>query len=215
MLRPCNMFRISISSSGKIQSLIYIMRNIGRLLINIVIIFAFSGPDVSCPGYEPDSSIPCTEDESVAARNELYEEQPDTWCYEVCPSADFRFGLTVSQFAWIVAAINLAGMPTYFMLYEEKKVRNTVKEVLNNFWIVMKRRAVWQVMLYTMISSITFNVFIAAKQNANFIWLGLSTAQNQVINIVEAILFTAGLTIIRQYGLNFSWRKMMWIGTVS
>jgi len=29
---------------GKIQTLIYLMRSIGRILINLVIIFAFSGP---------------------------------------------------------------------------------------------------------------------------------------------------------------------------
>lgn len=79
----------------------------------------------------------------------------------------------------------------------------------------MKRRAVYQVMLYTMVSSITFNVFIAAKQNANYVWLELSTVQNQVLNIVESLLFALGLALVRQYGLNFSWRKMIWIGSVS
>lgn len=137
---------------GKIQSLIYIMRSIGRILINVVIIFAFSGPSVNCPGYEEDPNVPCTEDESIKSRNPLSEEYPDTWCYQICPKSDFNFGLTIPQFAWIIAAANLASMPTYFMLFEEKKTREKVKEVLGNFWIVMKRRAVWQVMLYSMVS---------------------------------------------------------------
>ena len=45
------------------------------------------------------------------------------------------------------------------------------------------------------ISSITFNVFIAAKQNANFVWLDLSTAQNQILNIMESLIFAAGLAL--------------------
>jgi len=105
-------------------------------------------------------------------------------------------------------------MPSYFMLFEEQQTRDKVGEVLSNFWVVMKRRAVWQVMLYTMISSITFNVFIAAKQNANYVWLELSTAQNQIINIVEAFMFMVGLSMVRQWGLNYSWRKLIWIGSV-
>lgn len=122
--------------------------------------------------------------------------------------------MQVPQFAWLVAAINIASMPSYFLLYEERKVRDKVFKVLGDFWQVLKRRAVWQVMLYTMISSITFNVFIAAKQNANFVWLSLSTAQNQILNIMEAVIFAVGLVLVRQFGLNFSWRKLIWIGSV-
>ena len=65
------------------------------------------------------------------------------------------------------------------------------------------------------ISSVTFNVFIASKQNANYVWLELSTIQNQIINIIEAIIFAVGLSLIRSYGLNYSWRKMIWLGSVS
>jgi hypothetical protein len=89
-------------------------------------------------------------------------------------------------------------MPSYVILKEDKitaAMRKTVTQVAREFWIVMQRRAVWQVMLYTMISSITFNVYIAAKSNANFVWLGLSTAQNQILNIMEAIIFAVGLVV--------------------
>ena len=58
-------------------------------------------------------------------------------------------------------------------------------------------------------------MYIAAKQNANFVWLNLSTAQNQILNIMEAVIFMVGLGLVRQFGLNFSWRKMIWMGSVS
>jgi BT1 family len=85
---------------GKIQSLIYIMRALGRIFINVVIIFAFSGPAVNCPGYQPDPSILCTTDESVTKRNTVFaefadSEKADQWCYETCDAADFAFGMTV------------------------------------------------------------------------------------------------------------------------
>jgi len=73
----------------------------------------------------------------------------------VCDAADFPFGLSIPQFAWIIAGINLASMPTYFALVEEKQVQEKVIQVISRFWTVMKRRAVWQVMLYTMVSEHT------------------------------------------------------------
>jgi hypothetical protein len=229
---------------------------IGRIFINVVIIFAFSGPAVNCPGYERDPNVPCTTDASITSRNSLYAEytnttQIDNWCHEQCGAADFAFGMSVPQFAWLIAAINIVSLPSYVVLREDKMqgARTAVTQVFYDFWIVMKRRAVWQVMLYTMvrlrynalrcvalryivvvpnrddvglffnsyfhewffffanthahththvyiyiqISSITFNVYIAAKSNANFVWLGLSVAQNQILNIMEAIIFAVGL----------------------
>jgi hypothetical protein len=88
---------------GKVQTLIYIMREIGRLLIAIVIIFGFSGPLVSCPGYEPDTNIACTTDESITSKNDEYDEtSPNNgWCHAVCDAATFSFGMTIPQFVWV------------------------------------------------------------------------------------------------------------------
>jgi BT1 family len=90
----------ALARRGKIQSLIYIARAVGRIFINVVIIFAFSGPAVNCPGYQSDANVPCTTDDSVTARNSLFKEytnttQSEQWCYEQCDAADFAFGMTV------------------------------------------------------------------------------------------------------------------------
>jgi BT1 family len=186
----------TVKRRGKIQSLIYIMRNFGRIFINLVIMFAFSGPKVSCPGYETDPSIPCTTDEAIMARNPLSETSPETWCYEQCPKAKFAFGMTIPQFAWLIAAVNLASIPSYFVLKEEKKIKESMTKVFSDFWVVVQRKAVWKVMLYTMISSITFDVYIASKSNANFVWLELSTVQNQILNIVRGASIVQKLHLV-------------------
>ena len=53
----------------------------------------------------------------------------------------------------------------------------------------------------------------AAKTPANFVWLGLSTLQNQILNIIESLIFFVGLGLIRRYALGYSWRKMIWVGS--
>ena len=204
----------SESKRGRIQTLIYIVREIGRICVNVIIILGFSGPNVNCPGYQQDPSIPCTTDETIASRNDLFEDNPDDWCQLQCGAAQFSFGLTIPQYVWIIVAVNLLSVPSYFMLKEDKKERQPVSKVAADFWKTMKQRAVWQVMLYSMISSITFNIFIAAKTPANYVWLGLSTMQNQILNICESLIFFVGLSLIRRYALNFSWRKMIWIGSL-
>ena len=204
--------REPVNKRGGIQTLIYTIRELGRIAINIVIIFAFSGPAVTCPGYEADPNIPCTTDESVVARNDLSEEYPDTWCYMKCDYATFDFGLTIPQYVWIIAGVNLLSIPSYFMLREEKAAREKMSDMLASFWKTMQRRAVWQVMLYSMISSITFNVYNPAKVQANHVWLNLTNLQNQGLNIVESLIFFVGLGLIKKYALNFSWRKLIWAG---
>jgi len=78
----------------------------------------------------------------------------------------------------------------------------------------LKKKAVWILILYTIVSSITGGVYIAAKTNANYVWLNLTTVQNQVINITESLIFLLGLAVVRRWGLLWSWRKLVWAGTL-
>mmetsp|Transcript_15892 Transcript_15892/g.39459 ORF Transcript_15892/g.39459 Transcript_15892/m.39459 type:complete len:680 (+) Transcript_15892:521-2560(+) len=208
--------RESDAKRGRIQTLIYIIREIGRICINIVVLLGFSGPHVNCPGYEPDPSTPCTTDEATVARADQYlvDEYPDTWCHQTCPQADFSFGMTIPQYVWLIATVNIISLPSYIMLKEDKRKAEGVSKVMKGFWTTAKKRGVWQIMLYTMISSITFNVFIAAKSPANFVWLGLSNIQNQIRSIMESLIFTVGLSLLRRYALDLSWRKLIWFGAV-
>ncbi|EJK72778.1 hypothetical protein THAOC_05655 [Thalassiosira oceanica] len=104
--------------------------------------------------------------------------------------------------------------PGILLLYEEKREPEKARLVLDAFWRTLKKKAVWMLVLYTMVSSITFNVNIAAKNNANFVWLNFSNVQNQIQAILENLVFLAGLGLIRRFGLDWSWRKMIWSGTL-
>jgi len=208
--------RERLEKRGGIQSLIYTMREVGKLSILGIIIIGFSGPQVMCAGYESNIDIPCTDDLAIANRNGMIEIDPEGWCHQQCDAATFTFGLTIPQYAWIIAIANIVSIPFYAILFEEKgDDRGGFSKVLKEFWVCLKKRAVWQVMLYSMVSSLTFDVFVAAKVPANFVWLGLSNFHSQVLNILGSIFFALGLSVIRKYALNFSWRKMIWIGSLS
>ena len=73
--------REPIQKRGKMQTLIYTVREVGRIVVNVIILFAFSSAEYNCPGYEPDDDIACTTDEDIMDRNDLSEDYPDTWCH--------------------------------------------------------------------------------------------------------------------------------------
>jgi len=87
------------------------------------------------------------------------------------------------------------------------------REFLGKFWSQIQRRACWQVILYGVISHITFGIANAAKMPANYVWLGLNSFQYQIMVIFEKILFIVGLNLARKFFLNTSWRKSVLVGS--
>merc|ERR1719296_120465 len=126
-----------------------------------------------------------------------------------CSNATFNFGLTVSEYTAILAIVNISTIPFYLSLNEQKKqpgVKTSFQDFLSSFWTQLQRRAAWQLILYVMISNITFCVINAAKPTSNYIWLHLTTLQNQIMILLEKFMLVIGLTMIRKYALHFSWR---------
>ena len=89
--------REPIQQRGKMQTLVYSMSKLGQIAINLFILFGFSGPITNCAGFEPDPTVPCTQDISVVKRvdTELYQSNPNGWCYEKCHLATFDWDLSI------------------------------------------------------------------------------------------------------------------------
>jgi len=198
---------------GHWQTLVYISNNFGQILINLIILFGFSGPEVNCAGYERDSDIPCSYDEIIWSRNEFIDDYPEDWCHMVCSRATFSAGLTIPEFSKLLATGIVFCLPFFLLLNDEKAPPAHFKSFMSNFWRLLQRRASWQIILYIMISNITFGVSNPAKVPANYVWLGLTTTQYQIMVIMEKLIFFVGLSLVRKYALNMSWRKLLWIGS--
>jgi hypothetical protein len=209
--------REPIEKRGKVQTLVYSMNKLGQIVINLLILFGFSGPMMNCPGYEPDPNVPCTANQAVLNRvdKELLVSNPNGWCHEICSGATFSWDLTIPEFVLSICFVIAASIPLYLRLKEDKVEKAESKgEFLMKFWNQMQRRAAWQVILYGMISHITFGVMNAAKMPANYVWLGLHTLQHQLMVIFEKIFFFIGLNLVRKYALNISWRKLVLVGSM-
>ena len=207
--------REPIEKRGKMQALVYSMNNLGQIAMNVLLLLGFSGPLMNCPGYESDPNVPCTNNPAVLNRidKDLLSSNPYGWCHELCSGATFDFDMTIPEFAISICFVITASIPLYLRLKEEKANAMPKGEFLEKFWSQIKRRCCWQVILYAMISHITFGIMNAAKMPANFVWLDLHTFQQQIMVIFEKIVFFVGLNLIRKYALNVSWRKSVLVGS--
>ena len=208
--------REPIEERGKMQTLVYSMNKLGQIVINILILFGFSGPIMNCPGYEEDPDVPCTTNELVLNRVDanLLASDPYGWCHELCHGATFNWDLKIPELAVFICFVITASMPLYLRLKEDKVDAEPRGEFVMKFWSQLQRRAAWQVILYGMISHITFGVMNAAKMPANYVWLDLHTFQHQLMVIFEKVVFFIGLNMVRKYALNISWRKLVLVGSL-
>lgn len=121
--------------------------------------------------------------------------------------------MSVPEFAISICFVIFSSIPLYLRLKEDKVDAEPRIEFLTKFWSQLKRRAAWQVILYGMISHITFGIMNAAKMPANYVWLDLHTFQHQIMVIFEKFMFFVGLNLVRRYALNISWRKLVLVGS--
>ena len=79
------------------QTLVYSVNKLGQIFINIIILFGFSGPMMNCVGYEPNPDVPCSTNIAVTKRvdPDLYQSNPNGWCYEMCHQATFEWDLSI------------------------------------------------------------------------------------------------------------------------
>ena len=206
--------REKLEERGRMQTLIYTVNSFGQIVVNMFILLGFSGPATNCPGYEPNLTIPCTMNPDITSRNDMFLVNPDDWCHLKCRNATFSFDISIPIFAMTLAAVNILSLPLFATINEDKVPYEFVGRFLRAFWKQVQRRATWQILLYSMVSNITFGVENAAKLSANFVWLNLRTSQFQIMVLFEKLLFFFGLIFIRRYALNTSWRVMILCGSL-
>jgi hypothetical protein len=204
-----------IDKRGKTQTFCYSMMKLGQVAANVVILFGMSGPEMNCPGYESNPEATCSTDEKVVERVDatLLENNPDEWCHTRCSHATFSWDLSIPSFALSICFVIVASIPLLYCLKENKVKPEPRGEFLANFWSQIQQRACWQIILYGVLSHITFGVHNAAKPVANYVWLDLSTFQQQLMLILEKIAFFVSLNLIRRHFLNVSWRKIVLFGS--
>jgi hypothetical protein len=197
---------------GNMTALSYQSRFTAAVLMGVIIATALSGPQANCPGYEPDPNVACTTDSSISSRNSEFAKDPTNWCHMQCDAAMAPFGISIPHFYLILFIMATSLLPIYFFFLKEdkkKKPPQKISEITSQMADSCKKRAVWQLLLYSLVMNTLFGVSNAAQTNANFVWLELTTTQNQIISIMDNFILAGVLYLIRKYFLHSSWRRIM------
>eukprot|EP01135_Chromosphaera_perkinsii_P001449 Nk52_evm7s171 gene=Nk52_evmTU7s171 len=130
-------------------------------------------------------------------------------------NGDFDWELDLNYYCAILAAlatVPIAGI--VFFLKEDKipeseKSNLSLKHHLKAVYQTLMRRPVYQLIAYTMSSTILMAIMNNSTDNTNNIWLDLSNMQNNFRKIFGKIVFIFGIWIIRTFCLQTSWRLLM------
>ncbi|RLN53992.1 hypothetical protein BBP00_00009103 [Phytophthora kernoviae] len=123
---------------------------------------------------------------------------------------DFDFSLTFPQLMTIVACITAPIIPiTWFFIKEEKQVRIPFKVYLDDLWVQLQKRAVYQVIFYQFFQSVFSSISYTASSPVQSYMVGVTPINNTISEIISNVLFMVGIMVTSKWGLDWSWRKMI------
>lgn len=124
-----------------------------------------------------------------------------------CPEALVSFNIGIRGIFLFTTIIIAIGIPFASVLHEEKKNKKTLSITFSEMWQALSNRAVWQLMLFSLI----FSSIISVENPAYMTFpLLISTATwiPMAQQGVGAVIVIFTLVVITTYGLGWSYRKV-------
>ena len=195
-------------NKGYFQSVMIQAKTVGTFITQFVIMICFSGPLYTCPGYEKDPSVPCSTEQHILNQNPLSKNDPDNWCYE-CPTAWFTFDGSLRQvYAGLVGVVILLTLPSIVFLKEGKKVKGNFQSKIKNIWMALTQRSLWQIVLFTMVFTITTRVDNPSDRLMYMALLHVSASETTIGLLLTSMVSIASLYLYMRFGLKVSRRKL-------
>ncbi|KAJ8554612.1 hypothetical protein ON010_g9872 [Phytophthora cinnamomi] len=123
---------------------------------------------------------------------------------------DFNFSLNFPELMSIVAVITAPILPiTWYLVKEERKPRIEFRHYMSEFWTLLQKRAVYQVVFYQFFQNVFSSISYTASSPVKSYMVGVTPINNTISEIFANVLFMAGIMVTSKWGLNWSWRKMI------
>jgi len=198
-------------NKGYFQSVILQAKYVGTFLALIVALICFSGPlyTPACIGYEKDPSVPCSTEQHILNQNSLSQDNPDNWCHE-CPTALFTFDASLRQmYVGFVGIILLLTLPSILFLKEGKKVTGHFQSKIKNTWMALTQRSLWQMVLFTLVFTISFMVKNPSEDLMYISLLQVSATDSTIVRIIAILVAIVFIYLYMRFGLKVSRRKFL------
>ncbi|KAG9414813.1 hypothetical protein AC1031_008228 [Aphanomyces cochlioides] len=105
---------------------------------------------------------------------------------------------------------------TYLYINDPKRPAVVWSEYRAQFWALVQRRAVWQIMIF----NFCFNLFAgyitttaAPYVQAN--WVGIENLNSNIMGVVSNLIFAAMLAVVGKWGTMWNWRVWLVVTTLT
>ena len=125
---------------------------------------------------------------------------------------DFNFSI---QFNWLMLIIAFGAfwsIPGSILFLKEKKA--TTEAFTNRvieMWKIAQRRAVWQVMAFSFLNSLMFDISVSSSYDVQKIWAGVQPINETISTVLGNIVFATAIYLTKRFFLQTNWRfTILW-----
>ncbi|KAF1330543.1 Folate-biopterin transporter, partial [Globisporangium splendens] len=128
---------------------------------------------------------------------------------------DFGFGISFPVTMFILATFCVPVIPMTWYLVREQQVDAPVfKTYLNDLWLQIQNKAVYQVIAYSFFSGVFSGFSYVASDPITSYWVHATSFNLCVSGIIGSGVMVATLVFTGKYGLDWNWRTMQVVTTV-
>lgn len=119
----------------------------------------------------------------------------------------FDFSLSFPQFMTALGVLSLPLVPiSLFLVHEEPVPPIPLKDYLARFWVVLQRRAVYQIAAFKFFSGYLNNFNTVVSSNIKEHWVHATPFNASAMGVVGNIVYAATLALTARVGLHWNWR---------
>ncbi|KAF0718912.1 Aste57867_1391 [Aphanomyces stellatus] len=127
----------------------------------------------------------------------------------------FNFSFSINLIYGLTCApCVLACVATVLWLREEKTEKVPFAKWARQFWTLLQKQVVWQILAFRFLSNIFQNFSSTAISPMTSMWVKVEPLMFSMMQIVGSLLFSSILAVVGKYGLQWNWRWTIALATL-
>ncbi|KAL3674343.1 hypothetical protein V7S43_000299 [Phytophthora oleae] len=123
---------------------------------------------------------------------------------------DFDFSLSFPQLMIIMTVLTVPILPiAWFFIYEEKAERQNFRKYINEFWDLLCKRVVYQIIAYHFFAGIFSGISYTASSPVQSYMVDVTPINSTLNDVLGHVCFLIGIMVTSKYGLHWNWRGMI------
>ncbi|OWZ06942.1 Folate-Biopterin Transporter [Phytophthora megakarya] len=123
---------------------------------------------------------------------------------------DFDFSLSFPELMLIMVFLTAPAVPlTWYFIKEEKAERADFRKYIKEFWDLLCKRVVYQVIAHHFFAGIFSAISYTASSPVQSYLVGVTPINNMLNDVLGHLCFMTGIVVTSKYGLHWDWRWMI------